>query len=119
MCSHPRPRHGGPCRLPSGGCHSIRTIRRLGCLLAGGLVVSRAISSTAFAHPVPPPGGNYGYCARRPHRSSRLRCAAPYSAAHQHRAAGSVPALSSGMEMAPQTPSPRPGVHGPEKDSAR
>jgi len=120
MYAHPRPRRGGgPLRLPSGGCHRIRTIRRFGCRLAGGLLAFRAISSTAFAYRVLAPSGSYGYCAQRPPRSSRLRCAAPCSAVHQRRAAGSLLAPSSGMEIAPQTPSPHPACTYPKRTQPR
>jgi hypothetical protein len=114
MYAYPRPRRSGPLELPSRGCHRIRAIRRLGCLLAGGLLAFRAVSPTAFTYRALPPSGSYEYCARR-QQPSRLRCAAPSSAVHQRRAAGSLLAPSSGRDIAPQAPTPRPAYTHPKR----
>jgi hypothetical protein len=49
-----------PLRVPIAGCHRIRAIRGLGCILAGGLLAFSAMSPTAFAYRVPPPERQLG-----------------------------------------------------------
>ena len=74
MCIRAPGAGSGPLRVPIGGCHRIRVIRRLGCILAGGLLAFSAMSPTAFAYPVPPPSGSV-VTVTAPHRYAAVAVA--------------------------------------------